>query len=62
MSSPSLGERCVGTVALVRHVPPGDNMLSATAIIASRRMMVFLDLAPLSRALTQISSLRIYVG
>jgi hypothetical protein len=34
MSSPSLGERCASTIALVRHVPPGDGVLSATAIIA----------------------------
>jgi hypothetical protein len=35
MSSPSLGEHCAGTVALVRHVPLGDGVPSATAIIAS---------------------------
>jgi hypothetical protein len=48
MSSPSLGEHCAGTVALVRHVPPGDGVPSATAIIASLGMTVFPDPVPLS--------------
>jgi hypothetical protein len=55
-------ERCAGTVALVRHAPPGDGEPSATAVIASRRAMVFPDPTPLSQTLTRISSLRIYVG
>jgi hypothetical protein len=62
MNSPNLGEPYVGIVALVRHVPPGDDEPSATTVIALRRVMVFPDPAPLSQTPTWISSLRIYVG
>jgi hypothetical protein len=62
MSSPNLGERCAGIVALVRHAPPGDGEPSATTVIALRRVMVFPDPAPLSQTPTQTSSLRICVG
>jgi hypothetical protein len=61
-SSPNLGELCVGIIALVKHAPPGDGEPSATAVIALRRVMVFLDPAPLSQTSTWISSLRICVG
>jgi hypothetical protein len=47
-SSPNLGERCAGIVALVRHAQPGDGEPSATTVIASRRAMVFPDPAPFS--------------
>jgi hypothetical protein len=56
------GERCAGTVALARHVPPDDGVPSATTIIAPRRVMVSPGLAPLIQMPTWISSLRIYVG
>jgi hypothetical protein len=62
MNSPSLGEHCVGIVALVRHAPPGDGEPSATAVTASRRVMVFSGPVPLSQTPTRIFSLRIYVG
>jgi hypothetical protein len=62
MSSPSLGERCAGTIALVRHVPPGDGVPSATAIIALRGVTVFPDPAPFSWTPTWIFSLRVCVG
>jgi hypothetical protein len=48
MSSPNLGEPYTGIVALIGHAPPGDGKPSATAVIASRRVMVFPDPAPLS--------------
>jgi hypothetical protein len=56
------GERYAGTDALARHVPPGDGVPSATVVIASRRVTVFPDPAPLSQTPTRISSLRICVG
>jgi hypothetical protein len=56
------GGRCAGIVALARHTPPGDGKPSATAIIALRRVMVFLDPAPLSQTPTWTSLLRICVG
>jgi hypothetical protein len=43
-----LGEPCAGIVALVRHAPPGDSEPGATTVIALQRVMVFLDLTPLS--------------
>jgi hypothetical protein len=55
-------ERCAGTIALARHVPPGDGVPSATAVIAPQRVMVSPGLAPLSQMPTCISSLRICVG
>jgi hypothetical protein len=61
-SSLNLGERYAGIVALIKHAPPGDGKPSATAVIASQRVMVFPDPVPLSRTPTRISSLRIYVG
>jgi hypothetical protein len=61
-SSPNLGEPCASIIALVRHAPPGDGEPSATVVITSWSVMVFPDPAPLSQMLTQIFSLRIYVG
>jgi hypothetical protein len=61
-SSPNLGECCTGIVALIKHVPPVDGEPSATVVIALWRVMVFPDPVPLSQTLTQLSSLRIYVG
>jgi hypothetical protein len=49
MNSPNLGEPYAGIVALVRHAPPGDDEPAATTVIALRRVMVFLDSAPLSQ-------------
>jgi hypothetical protein len=61
-SSPSPGERCAGTVALIRHDPPGDSELGATTVTVLWRTMGFPDPAPLSRMPTWNSSLRICVG
>jgi hypothetical protein len=62
MSSPSLGERCADTVALVMHEPPDDDEPDATTVITLRRTVGFPDPTPLSRTPTQNSSLRICVG
>jgi hypothetical protein len=62
MSSPNLRERYAGIIVLVRHAPLGDGEPSVTAVIASRRAMVFPDSVPLSQTPTWIFSLRIYVG
>jgi hypothetical protein len=61
-SSPSLGERSAGTVALGRREPPDDGEPGAAIVFTSRRVMGFLDPAPLSQTPTQISSLRVWVG
>jgi hypothetical protein len=58
-SSPSLGEHCTGIIAPDRRELPDDDDPSATAVFTSRRVVGFLDLAPLSQTPTKISSLRV---
>jgi hypothetical protein len=47
-----LGERCTGTIALVRLVQPGDGMPNTATIIASRGVTMFPDSVPLNRTPT----------
>jgi hypothetical protein len=61
-SSPSLGERYIGTTVLTRLVQPGDVVPSTVTTIASWRVTTCPVPAPLSQTPTQSLSLRTYVG
>jgi hypothetical protein len=54
-SSPNLGGRYAGIIALARHALPSNGEPSATTVIALQRVMVFPDPAPLSQTLTWTS-------
>jgi hypothetical protein len=59
MSSPNLGEHSAGIIALDRRELPDDDEPDATTVSTLRRVVGFLDPAPLSQTPTQISSLRV---